>query len=464
MKIAVDLFCGAGGMSEGILQAGFHIVFSSDKSSEVALTYKNRHEQLGLIQGKNTHFEQMDIRELTGDFIKEKVSNLEIFKDSDVVNNKNWIDVIFGGPPCQGFSRSGKRDPKDPRNFLFREYLRVIDELKPKYVVMENVEGMVDMRLYINGLRGNIYEDEVVPKILKEEFEAIGYNTLEPKILDASDFGVPQNRRRIIFIAYLKGQKEPKYPEPIFDEANKITVIEAIGDLIKDNDLRNELNPTMTKYQMESKRGRTKDINGNYISNYDNILNYEFSNHTNIIVDRFSLYREGEDANSLKKRISLEGIDIEGRDSLITEVQNKVAKLAVNMDIEIRPELSLIIDDIVVDKNNLVKILKKPGCPQEIIDIMLTKKNNRKKLDRNKPSLTVVTLPDDYISPFEDRIFSVREMARLQSFDDSFEFLGKRTTGGDKRKIEVPQYTQVGNAVPPLLAKAIATEIMKVLK
>ena len=95
---------------------------------------------------------------------------------------------------------------------------------------------------------------------------------------------------------------------------------------------------------------------------------------------------------------------------------------------------------------------------------MLTKKNNRKKLDRNKPSLTVVTLPDDYISPFENRIFSVREMARLQSFDDSFEFLGKRTTGGDRRKMEVPQYTQVGNAVPPLLAKAIATEIMKVLK
>ena len=73
-------------------------------------------------------------------------------------------------------------------------------------------------------------------------------------------------------------------------------------------------------------------------------------------------------------------------------------------------------------------------------------------------------MPDDYISPFENRIFSVREMARLQSFDDSFEFLGKRTTGGDRRKMEVPQYTQVGNAVPPLLAKAIATEIMKVLK
>ena len=464
MKIAVDLFCGAGGMSEGILQAGFHIVFSSDKSSEVALTYTNRHEQLGLIQGKNTHFEQMDIRELTGDFIKEKVSNLEIFKDSDRMNKKNPIDVIFGGPPCQGFSRSGKRDPKDPRNFLFREYLRVIDELKPRYVVMENVEGMVDMRLYIDGLRGAVYENEVVPEILKKEFNAIGYNTLEPKILDASDYGVPQSRRRIIFIAYLKGEKEPKYPEPIYNDNEKVTVIDAIGDLIKDDNLRCKLNPHPTKYQIESKRGRTKDLSGNYVNSNDQLLNYEFSNHTGIIVDRFSLYREGEDANALKKRISLEGIDIKGRDKLISEVQNKVAKLACNTDIEISPELSLIIDDIVFDKNNLIEILKKPGCPKELIDIMLTKKNNRKKLDRNKPSLTVVTLPDDYISPFEDRIFSVREMARLQSFDDSFEFLGKRTTGGERRKMEVPQYTQVGNAVPPLLAKAIATKIMEVLK
>lgn len=82
------------------------------------------------------------------------------------------------------------------------------------------------------------------------------------------------------------------------------------------------------------------------------------------------------------------------------------------------------------------------------------------KLSRTQQSRTVVTLPDDYISPFEDRIFSVREMARLQSFDDSFEFLGKRTTGGPRRKFETPQYTQVGNAVPPLLAKAVAKTII----
>ena len=94
-----------------------------------------------------------------------------------------------------------------------------------------------------------------------------------------------------------------------------------------------------------------------------------------------------------------------------------------------------------------------------MIEALLTRKNMRRRLNKDGQSPTIVTLPDDFIHPFEDRVLSVREMARLQSFDDSFEFLGKRTTGGVKRKSEVPQYTQVGNAVPPLLAKAIADSI-----
>ena len=110
-----------------------------------------------------------------------------------------------------------------------------------------------------------------------------------------------------------------------------------------------------------------------------------------------------------------------------------------------------------------IEKFKNSDVTDKDIEKLLTKKNIRTRLNRNKPSATVLTIPDDYISPFEDRSFSVREMARLQSFDDSFEFLGKRTTGGKQRRIEVPQYTQVGNAVPPLLAKAIALEILKVI-
>ena len=114
-------------------------------------------------------------------------------------------------------------------------------------------------------------------------------------------------------------------------------------------------------------------------------------------------------------------------------------------------------------KEEVVSLFKNPGATKEQTEILLTKKNIRQRFSPEQPSATVVTIADDYISPWEPRTFSVREMARCQSFDDSFEFLGKRTTGGLLRRKEVPQYTQVGNAVPPLLARAVALEIKKVL-
>ena len=167
--LAIDLFCGAGGMSEGILQAGFHIVFSNDKSLEASLTYKNRHEQLGLINGYNTFFLTEDISKLTGNFILNSISNLECFKNK--FDRK--IDVIFGGPPCQGFSRAGKREKNDPRNFLFREYLRIVSEINPNYVVMENVLGLLDTRLnnFVSYNLEKYTDNTLVTDILENEFK-----------------------------------------------------------------------------------------------------------------------------------------------------------------------------------------------------------------------------------------------------------------------------------------------------
>ena len=165
MPYAVDLFCGAGGCSEGLIQAGFHILFSSDISDMVEVTYMHRHEQLGLIQGKNTWFERSDIRDLTGDDIRKHITALEIFKGKEMPE----IDLMIGGPSCQGFSRAGRRDKSDPRNMLFGEYVRVIDEVKPKYIVLENVEGFVDMQFmgYV-GITGIEYPDgSVTPDILR---------------------------------------------------------------------------------------------------------------------------------------------------------------------------------------------------------------------------------------------------------------------------------------------------------
>ena len=439
MPNAIDLFCGAGGMSEGLIQAGFHILFSSDINPDVQRTYMNRHEQLGLHQGVNTYFHRGDIRELTGNLINEKIANLEIFRNQDVPE----IDAVFGGPPCQGFSRAGRRDPNDPRNMLFREYLRVINEVRPRYVVLENVTGFMDTKFYgFEGVTGYQYPDgEIVPNILMHEFQLIGYHTLEPRILNAAHYGVPQRRNRVIVMAYRNDMVPPVYPEPTHNDDTALTIADAISDLIRNEDIRNQVHNIDTDFQIASREGRTPDVNGNTINSNGVIHNNEVSAHQQIIAERFALFREGEDGAGLKNRVMSEGIDISNYPALINHCVNAMG----------------------LEQEQVIELFRAGNVSRENVDILLTKKNIRTRLDRNKPSATVVTIADDYISPFEPRTFSVRELARLQSFDDSFEFLGKRTTGGLRRRVEVPQYSQVGNAVPPLLARAVANEIMRVL-
>ena len=438
MPYAIDLFCGAGGCSEGLIQAGFHILFSSDISDMVEVTYKHRHKQLGLIQGKNTWFERSDIRDLTGNDIRKYITSLEMFKDKKMPE----IDLMIGGPSCQGFSRAGRRDKSDPRNMLFGEYVRVVNEIRPKYIVLENVEGFVDMQFIgYKGITGIEYPDgSVTPFILRNELKEIGYDTLEPQILNAADYGVPQRRNRIIFMGYRRGLNPPHYPKPTTKPEERVTLLEAIGDLITDPEQRDKVNPNLSQYQLESVNGRTPNINGIPISATD-IANTELSRQTDIVRERFELFKPGESGSYLKKRVMEVGIDISDKPALI-DLCSKQLKIS---------------------KSEVIELFKKPGATKEQVEVLLTKKNIRQKWSPDQPSATVVTIADDYISPWEPRTFSVREMARCQSFDDSFEFLGKRTTGGLLRRKEVPQYTQVGNAVPPLLAKAVALEIKKVL-
>ena len=451
MPYAIDLFCGAGGCSEGLIQAGFDILFSSDISEMAGATYKNRHRQLGLIQGHNTWFERADIRDLTGELIWNRIRNLECFKDGNKTVPTD-IDLIMGGPSCQGFSRAGKRDKSDPRNMLFAEYVRVISEIKPKYVVLENVEGFMDMQFVgykgidIYDGKGNLVEEgplyddgSVTPDLLKSELARVGYSSLKPKILNAADFGVPQRRNRVIFIAYRDGQKTPSYPVPTTE--SYLTIKDAIGDLISDKKLQKKINPCPSKYQLESRSGRTPRVDGKPVSSNDNITCNELSNLTDVVKERFSLFRQGETGTNLKKRVLEEGIDISGKPALI----------------------KLCSDTFNISPRRVISLFKYAKANKEQVEVLLTKKSIRQRLAESMPAATVLTIADDYISPWEERTFSVREMARCQSFDDSFEFIGKRTTGGKLRRIEVPQYTQVGNAVPPLLARAIVEQIGRVL-
>lgn len=451
MPYAIDLFCGAGGCSEGLIQAGFDIVFSSDISEMAEATYRNRHSQLGLVQGYNTWFERSDVRDLTGLFIWDKIRTLKCFTEGKK-EIPNDIDLIMGGPCCQGFSRAGKRNKSDPRNMLFGEYVRVINEVKPKYVVLENVEGFMDMQFVgYKGIdicdgngkvieEGPLYADgSVTPDILKSELKRVGYHSLAPKILNAADYGVPQRRNRVIFIAYRDGQRIPSYPEPTTE--HHLTLKDAIGDCISDRSIRQRINAIKTQYQIDSQNGRTPTVNGKPIKASAIMTNMELPNISKVVAERFSLFEQGESGSNLKKRIETKGIDISKKKHLVKLCSEKL-------------EMS---------SRKVINLFKKAKANSNQIDTLLTKKNIRQRWNENEPAATILSIPDDYISPWESRTFSVREMARCQSFDDSFVFLGKRTTGGKLRRVEVPQYTQVGNAVPPLLARAIVEQIKEVL-
>ncbi|MEB9862139.1 MULTISPECIES: DNA (cytosine-5-)-methyltransferase [Bacillus cereus group] len=535
---AIDLFCGAGGFSEGILQAGFHIVFSSDKSPYVQQTYENRHKQLGLVQGYNTFFKLADIRELQGSEILESINSLTYFKEKNKTFGSEDIDVIFGGPPCQGFSIAGKRDKSDPRNMLFREYLRVIKDLRPKYIVMENVTGFMSMQINpdfksFNGI--NYADNELVKNVVKKELEAFDYIVLEPQILDASDFGVPQKRQRAIFLAYRKGLAPLNYPAPE-ENLKRLTVKDALAGLSLHCD---------SGFSKASKKGRTPYFKTNNTISNDTFFNVENSNHSAAIKERFSLFKQGESIVNIKDRITKKLLNHEKlldlneypnlkletlfninknsnlktlrefvllknlhlTDSQINSFYKRIIKIW-NFDIESseykkeirKPFSKFKIDSDIqhsifiscknkfnsyiseetlillfngkithsfdVDNNPILLIKGKEEVIllDDLLNALLTNKNTRTRLSLEKSAPTMITLPDDFIHPELDRILNVREMARIQSFDDSFEFLGKRTTGGNKRVQEVPQFTQVGNAVPPLMAYAIAKEVMNSLK
>lgn len=388
----LDLFSGAGGMAEGFLQAGFSIPYASDLSKQASDTYQNRHRQLGY----QVNYYQGDINEL------KETEKLKQFLGKDISN----IDVVTGGPPCQGFSLAGKRNSDDIRNKLIHSYIEVLQQVQPKYFVMENVLGILSAESSeFEGIAKKYNKGKVID-ILLNEFKHIGYSRVTPKIMDASQFGVPQKRLRVIFLGTRDDvDNELKHPLPINE--NLVTARMAISDL--ENIPLNSSVEVYDKipasdYQLLSRKGRTPSFNSKPIK-ANKICNHQTSKHSALILERFSNLDEGENVKSMLSRLPLE----------------QAERLA-------------------------------------------TRKNNCKKMIGDEPSATVLTLPDDLVHYNQNRILTVREMARLQSFDDSFEFLGKRTTGGDRRKCETPQYTLVGNAVPPLLAKAIADEIMNCLK
>lgn len=209
----VDLFAGCGGMSEGFLMNGFNLLVANEVDKNIFLTNKHNHSPY-------TDVENF----ILGDVTEEETKNRII-----QACEGHQVDVVVGGPPCQGFSYAGWRNPEDTRNQLFKEFVTLVNALRPRFFVMENVLGILTMR-----------KGDAIKEII-EAFQEIGYHVNAPMKLNAANYGVPQRRKRVIIIGSLDPDIEILQPEPLFEENSLlypsfITVKDAIGNLpeIKD--------------------------------------------------------------------------------------------------------------------------------------------------------------------------------------------------------------------------------------
>lgn len=337
----IDLFCGIGGFSYGFEMTNhFEVILGADIWDVALKTFKKNHKKTLLVNK---------------DLTKMKSSYWQNYKGTD---------VIIAGPPCQGFSMSGKRKISDKRNTLFEEVVRITSIVKPKYVVIENVVGLLSM---------TNSEGKDIKALINEEFNKLGYK-VEHKVLNAAEYGVPQARKRVIFLI---SKKYPlNYPKPILDYKNFITVGDALGNVDPDGNL---YTTPKTKYQRLMKGPKI-------IYNHDKRISNE------LVTKRMSCIPEGGNWQNIPKKLGTGG-----------------------------------------------------GVHS----------NAYKRLDSKKPSVTIKHAAKAMIiHPKRNRILTIREVARLQSFDDSFIFEG---TVSD-------QHQQLANAVPPLLGKAIAEQIYKNLK
>ena len=398
----IDLFSGCGGLSLGLKNAGFEGVFAVEKSPDAFGTFQHN-----LLRGEDTHFDwprwlpkqNLGIEELLENFSKE------------IRGLRGYVDAVVGGPPCQGFSLAGRRNRDDPRNKLSELYIQTVDLVRPKYLLFENVKGFNTKFKKADGTVDKLSYAERV----KSRLEQLGYRIFS-SLVNSADYGVPQVRQRYILVGVSEQHIGDSTINP-FDILNEIregflqtkglpltpiTVNDAISDLATTN---GQLIPHSGGEKSKFlKLAYTEPAN---VNNYLRLMRSNFSGAPNSM-------RLARHKNSTKEKF--------------LKIQRIVS-----------PGKSL------TDEHKL-----ELGMKKQVLTV----------LDRRQASRTVTTLPDDLLHYSEPRILTVRENARLQSFPDWFEFRGKYTTGGNRRAVECPRYTQVGNAVPPLLGEALGNMLL----
>lgn len=400
----IDLFAGCGGLSLGLLSAGWDGVFAVEKNEDAFATLK-----ANLVGRRKLRFSWPDW------FPQEPTATSTLLSDYGYHLQKlrGQIDLIAGGPPCQGYSFAGKRNAKDPRNKLKDEYIQLVDIVRPKYLLFENVRGFAAS---FDGAGGDVHADQIREQL--EGFSWGGYQVFS-RVVNASMFGVPQPRPRFILLA-------------------------ARSDLKLDWDTKNPFHE-ITEFASAFRNSR--GLNGHEITIKEAISDIEVA---------VCGVAESEDTSGFNEiRYS--------PPTSPTSFQKLMRKGMRNGAVPNSLRLARHRPNTVLRFNDILK-----NCPKgmtlskEFRDRYNMKKQCFTPLHPDQMSKTITTLPDDLLHYSEPRILTVRESARIQTFPDWFEFHGKYTTGGSRRKDECPRYTQVGNAVPPLMAEALGRLVLSV--
>lgn len=401
----IDLFSGCGGFSLGLGNAGWEGVFAIEKDPMAFDTFKHN-----LIDGnKYNHFNWPDWLPKQATTIQEILKNYP----EQLSALKGSIDLIAGGPPCQGFSLAGRRNSKDPRNKLSDEYINMVKLVAPKYLVLENVRGFNSTFKDSDGKK----EKQPYSMVVKARLESLGYKIFTDYV-HSEHFGVPQKRTRFIMVGIRN--------DLAINESNPFELLESLRNDFLDNK-KLSIKPVSVKQAIGDLETSKSELI--YHSGHENKgfkqIHYKPPNYLNAYQKLMRKGLNGTKPNSLR-----------------------IARH--------RPET--------IEKFKLIQLLCEPG--KGLSDVhkatLGTKKQVISVLSPKEPSRTLTTLPDDLLHYSEPRILTVRENARIQSFPDDFEFRGKYTTGGMRRTQECPRYTQVGNAVPPLMAEALGTLMLHI--